>query len=124
MTTWIDNAPDVDALCFPIANLIGRLIAERRNTLDSWERQWFTRALAGLCSNYRSNGNSTEWLRIVLVSLETALVPQELRSERKTDSSNMGAMTTAQLLVTVRALGCTVNGSEGQQLRSTASMPA
>jgi len=106
----IDSDRNVDAVRIAIADLIGRLIAERRDSLGYWEKLAFAQALSWLWANVSGgNRDSTAWLRICLVSLETALVPADRRNEHHTRRSpDIEALTADLLLAEVRALNGTV----------------
>ena len=103
----IDRDPDVDALRLAIADLTGRLIAERRDAFGYWEKQWFAQALASLAWNIGGgHRDSTAWLRLSLFALQTVLVPVDRRSEDYAPhSAGVEALTAEQLLDDVRALG-------------------
>jgi hypothetical protein len=103
----IDIDPDVDALRLAIADLTGRMIAERRVALGYWEKQSFAQALASLAWNVGGgHRDSTAWLRLSLVALQTVLVPVSRRSEGYAPRvAAIEALTAEQLLDDVRALG-------------------
>ncbi|MEX3896371.1 hypothetical protein [Paraburkholderia sp. BR10954] len=103
----VDYDPDVDALRLAIADLIGSLIAERRDALGYWEKHWFAQALASLAWNVGGrHRDSTAWLRLSLVALQTALVPLARRSDDYAPlSADIEALTAEQLLDDARALG-------------------
>jgi hypothetical protein len=102
----IDN-DDADTVRLAIADLIGRLITERRYALGYWEKQWFAQAIASLAWNIRREPqDSTAWLRLCLAALQNALAPAERRSENYAPQiAAIDALTADQLLADVRTLG-------------------
>jgi hypothetical protein len=110
LTARIDQEGDVDALRIGIADLTSRLIRERRDNLGYWEKHWFAQTLAALAWNVGGgHRDSTAWLRLSLVALETALTPQDRRNESYTPrNAAVEALTADTLLVSVRALGASV----------------
>ncbi|WP_157642247.1 hypothetical protein [Burkholderia ubonensis] len=105
-----DGDPDVDALRLAIADPTGRLIAERRDNLDYWEKHCFANALGALALNVqRGVRASTTGLLLSLNYLDAALLPADRRDENYAPhSADVEALTAEQLLDDVRALGGTV----------------
>lgn len=100
----LDHDPDVGTVRLDIADLIGRLIRERRDTLGYWEKHCFAQALASLAWN--GHGQSTAWLRLCLQCLGNALVPADRRDDRYASHiAEIDALTPDQLLADVQALG-------------------
>jgi hypothetical protein len=106
----IGHDTDIDALRQAIADLIGRLIAERRDAFGYWEKFWFVQALASLAWNIRGgHADSTARLRQCLFATDIALTPEDCRDEDYAPhSADVEALTAEQLLDDVRALGGTV----------------
>src|ERR1700751_3291841 len=90
---------DVGAVRLAIADLIGRLVIERSDTLGYWEKEWVAQAIASLGWNIqREQPDSTAWLRLCLVALHNALTPPDRRSENYgPHSADIDALTAEQL---------------------------
>ena len=85
----IDGDPDVDALRLAIADLTGRLIAERRDNLGYWEKHCFANALGALALNIqRGIRDSTTGLLVSLNYLQAVLHASAACPRVATSASN------------------------------------
>ncbi|RQR87059.1 hypothetical protein DIE11_03790 [Burkholderia sp. Bp9012] len=103
----LDSDPDVDGVRLDIADLLGRLIGERRDYLSYWEKFWFVQALVSLDGNIqRGQRDSTAFLRVTLLAIANALRPAQERDENYAPHrADIEAVTAELLLEYVRTLG-------------------
>lgn len=103
----IDQAQDVDDVRLEIADLIGRLVADRRDRVGYWEKFWFDEALRSLAQNIaQGQRDSTTWLRAALVATRNAVAPDDRRDpDYAPRDARIEALSADQLLARVRGLG-------------------
>ena len=62
----------------------------KKDTMGTWEKTLFAQSLAYLSTNVASKSQSTSlWLRLCLVCLEKAMIPEKDRNEEYTDGSEV-----------------------------------
>lgn len=105
----VETDKNVDGVRLDIASLIGKLLAERRDTLTYWDKTYFSKALSALNLNLEGSRASTAWLQVSLAALQNLLVPEGDRSERQPDPTPaIDALTFDQIAAEVRRLGGSV----------------
>jgi hypothetical protein len=85
---------DVERLRFDIKNLIVKCLIERGDGLDYWEKDQFAYAIACIQSSF---SKSKTWLRLSLVSIHNAYMPQ--RSEYVNRYSEIESLTSDDLIL-------------------------
>jgi len=62
----------------------------KKDTMGTWEKALFAQSLAYLSTNVASKSQSTSlWLRLCLVCLEKAMIPEKDRNQEYTDGSEV-----------------------------------
>ena len=103
---YSDREKNVDRIRLEIANLIGKCLVEKRESLGYWEKSQFAGAIAALSQNVHEGGRDVGWLGLCLVSIEKACTPPEKRSEDfALIYKKIEDLTYEQLIDDVRKLG-------------------
>ncbi|WP_296445589.1 hypothetical protein [Rhodoferax sp. UBA5149] len=103
----LDSDSNVDGIRLDIADLIAKSLAQKREAFGYWEKAHLAHAIAVLAHNvHAGHRDSTSWLRLCLVSIESAYIPADKRSEDYTArNKQIDALTFDQLVDDIRKLG-------------------
>ena len=103
----LDRDQDTVGLRLDIADAIARSLIETRNSFGYWEKAHLAQAIAALAWNINIGDRDTRsWLRLCLVNLELAHVPEDERSEDYAQrDGQVETLTFEQLMDDIQRLG-------------------
>ena len=95
----INKGPIDSDLRTEIADTILEFLGRKKESLGTWEKLLFAQAIAALSTNVNSAYQPADsWLRICLIALEKAMVPEDQRSEAYTNRDEQVDSITYEML--------------------------
>lgn len=104
---WRDADSDATVLKKIRTEIASWLVAEifgRAATLDSWEKMHFSFAIASFRLNLNGLHHNTVWLRLVVVNIDNALLPENEREKSPPVHDAYNSVTFDDLLSEARAI--------------------
>ena len=95
----INDGPIDADLRTEIADTILEFLEQKKDSMGTWEKSLFAQAIGNLSTNVNSAYQTTDsWLRLCLIALEKAIVPEDQRNEAYTNRTEQVDSITYELL--------------------------